>query len=58
MNDYTDMAYAAYATFYDGLLTKDKKLDEIYTFARRLLVRVFFKAEDLVAEAAQERSPH
>lgn len=46
MNDYTDMAYAAYATFYDGLLTEDKKLDEIYAFAARMMRRVFLKAHN------------
>jgi hypothetical protein len=44
MNDYTDMAYAAYATFYDGLLAEDKKLNEIYTFAARMMRRVFLEA--------------
>ncbi len=50
MNDYTDMAYAAYATFYDGLLTEDKKLEEIYTFAMRLMRRVYLKAATLSAD--------
>lgn len=30
LNDLIDMHYAAYATFFDGLLTKDKKLKTIY----------------------------
>lgn len=45
MNDYVDMGYAAYATFYDGLLTEDKKLEEIHAFAVRLMQRVFLKAD-------------
>jgi hypothetical protein len=44
VNDYTDMAYAAYATFYDGIVTRDEKLKEIHAFASRLLDRVFLKA--------------
>jgi len=44
MNDYTDMGYAAYATFFDGILTNDKKLKEIHDFADRLLRRVYLKA--------------
>lgn len=45
-NDFTDMGYAACATFYDGLLTEDQKQKELYTFARRLLERVFLKARN------------
>lgn len=41
MNDYTDMAYAAYATYFDGLGSNDGKLREIYAFARMMLDRVF-----------------
>lgn len=37
------MSYAAYATFFDGLLAEDRKLLEIYTFARLMLTRVFLK---------------
>jgi hypothetical protein len=33
-NDYTDMTYAAYATFYDGLITEDIKLQETFDLAR------------------------
>lgn len=44
MNDYTDMAYSAYATFYDGLLTEDRKLGENHAFAARMMHRVFLKA--------------
>lgn len=29
-NDFVDMNYVAYATFFDGLLTKDNKMQEIY----------------------------
>ena len=39
-NDYTDMSYAAYATFFDGLITKDQKLMEIYQTARRLIEEI------------------
>jgi len=45
MNDYTDMAYAAYATYYDGLLTEDRKLGEIHAVAARWVHRVFLKAQ-------------
>lgn len=47
VNDYTDMAYAAYATFFDGILTRDEKLKEIHAFASRLLHRVFLKAHEV-----------
>jgi len=36
-NDFTDMSYAAYATFFDDLVTKDQKLMNIYLTAKRLL---------------------
>ena len=36
-NDIVDMSFAAYATFFDGLLTEDKKLQNIYHEASRLL---------------------
>lgn len=36
MNEYTDMGYAAYATFLDGILTRDEKLKEVHRFATRL----------------------
>lgn len=40
-NDYIDMTYAAYATFFDGLITKDKKLQELYALACWVLDKVF-----------------
>ena len=44
MNDFTDMAYAAYGTFFDGVLTNDRKLHEIYAFARFMLTDWFLRA--------------
>lgn len=40
-NDFTDMIYAAYATFYDGIITEDKKLEEMYQLSRWMLNNVF-----------------
>jgi hypothetical protein len=40
-NDVVDMTYVAYATFFDGLLSRDKKAAEIYDEARFLLDEVF-----------------
>jgi hypothetical protein len=40
-NDVVDMTYVAYATFFDGLLSKDKKSIEIFEHARFLLDEVF-----------------
>jgi len=40
-NDITDMTYVAYATFFDGLLSKDQKVVEIYDECRFLLDEVF-----------------
>jgi hypothetical protein len=40
-NDYIDMTYAAYATFFDGLITKDTKLQEVYSASCWILARVF-----------------
>jgi len=40
-NDVVDMTYVAYATFFDGLLSRDKKATEIYEEARFLLDEVF-----------------
>ena len=36
-----DMGYIAYATFFDGLLTKDKKMQEIYEETCFFLENVF-----------------
>ncbi|HDL01015.1 MAG TPA: hypothetical protein ENH23_02145 [candidate division Zixibacteria bacterium] len=40
-NDTVDMNYVAYATFYDGLLTNDKKMMEIYQEACFILENTF-----------------
>lgn len=40
-NDLVDMTFAAYATYFDGLLTADKKLDKIYQEAALLLPILF-----------------
>ncbi|MDB6026074.1 MAG: hypothetical protein JWM68_2297 [Verrucomicrobiales bacterium] len=40
-NDFIDATYAAYATFFDGLITKDNKLSEVYSFSRWLLNNAF-----------------
>jgi hypothetical protein len=40
-NDVVDMTYVVYATFFDGLLSRDKKATEIYEETRFLLDEVF-----------------
>lgn len=40
-NDYIDMTYAAYATFYDGLITNDAKLRELFGISCWILKNVF-----------------
>jgi hypothetical protein len=40
-NDLTDMTYAAYATFFDGLITNDQKLAELHEQAVWMLHNVF-----------------
>ena len=40
-NDLVDMNYVAYATYFDGLLTRDKKMMKIYQEARSILENVF-----------------
>ena len=40
-NDLTDMSYAAYATFFDGIISKDTKLNRIYQTADYFLDHVF-----------------
>jgi len=40
-NDFTDMTYAAFATFFDGLITRDKKLDEVHRRSVSLLNDLF-----------------
>jgi hypothetical protein len=42
-NDIIDVTYAAYATCFDGLLSKDKMAKEIYENARSLLRNLFLK---------------
>ncbi len=36
-NDLVDMTYAAHATYFDGLLTGDSKVNEIYIQAKHLI---------------------
>lgn len=40
-NDLIDMSYAAYATFFDGIISKDTKLNRIYQTADYFLNHVF-----------------
>ncbi len=40
-NDIVDVNFAAYATYFDGLLTEDKKLNGIYREAEFLLAAIF-----------------
>jgi hypothetical protein len=40
-NDAVDMVYVTYATFFDGLLTQDKKMDEIYQETRSIIGNIF-----------------
>lgn len=40
-NDIVDVSFAAYATYFDGLLTADKKLNQVYEEAKHLLDSVF-----------------
>lgn len=42
-NDYIDVSVAAYATCFDGLLSKDELTQDIYRRARRLLDEEFLK---------------
>lgn len=42
-NDFVDMHYVAYATFYDGLLTRDSKMARIYQETCFVLENVFLK---------------
>lgn len=44
-NDMVDAFYVAYATFFDGLLTKDKKMQQIYDDTRLYLDVLFADAE-------------
>jgi len=40
-NDSIDMSYAAYATLFDGIITKDKKMNRIYQMADYFINSVF-----------------
>lgn len=40
-NDATDMTYAAYATFFDGIITCDEKLAAVYRLTTAFLTGVF-----------------
>lgn len=40
-NDFIDMSYATYATFFDGIISKDKKLNRVYQMALYFLKAVF-----------------
>jgi hypothetical protein len=40
-NDLVDMGYVTYATFFDGLLTKDNKMQQIYQEACFLIEKLF-----------------
>jgi hypothetical protein len=40
-NDATDMTYVAFGTFFDGVITADKKLADAYNLTRGLLRQVF-----------------
>jgi len=40
-NDVVDMVYVAYATFFDGLLTRDKKMQQIYQEVCLFLEHIF-----------------
>ena len=41
-NDFTDATYASYATFFDGLITLDRKLSEFYNISEWMLRNLFF----------------
>jgi hypothetical protein len=41
LNDMIDTSYAAFATYFDGLLTNDKKLEELYRQANFFVNHVF-----------------
>lgn len=40
-NDLVDMNYVAYSTYFDGLLSKDKKANEIFAVAKYMLSTIF-----------------
>lgn len=44
-NDIVDVSFAAYATFFDGVLTKDKKLKDIYEQAAFILPIIYNMAK-------------
>ena len=39
-NDIIDMSYVAYGTFYDGVLSRDKKLKEIYIICQKVIEEI------------------
>ena len=45
-NDIVDVSFAAYATFFDGLLTSDKKLNDIYEEAAFILQIIITMTEN------------
>jgi hypothetical protein len=45
LNDIVDISFAAYATYFDGLLTADKKLSHLYEEAKYLLDSFFLRDE-------------
>ena len=40
-NDITDCAYSAHASFFDGLITRDERMSEVYNLTIKLLREVF-----------------
>jgi hypothetical protein len=36
-NDIIDVTYVAYASYFDGLLSKDKKMNEVHTLTKAFL---------------------
>lgn len=54
-NDLVDIAFVAFATCFDGLLTNDKLAKEIYDKAMFLLKNGFLKKELLPAERKPRR---
>jgi len=48
-NDHTDMTYAAYATFFDGLISNDKALVGVYSISAAWIDTVLRKMETTIA---------
>ena len=55
-NDLVDIGYVAYATLFDGLLSNDRKLLDIYEEATFFLQRVFIPMAVNPAEAPRNSS--